>query len=267
MGGFQYLTGDSDRPPVQVSFPQAFVTGSNEAAVGTMLALYHRDASGEGQHVDVSIQASCAKDMMNAPIFYETTGMSLRRAGPYRVGLSISSGQRVIWKCKDGEVSFFFWGGKTGARTNRPLTEYMDENGMAPDFMKEMDWDNFDMASATEELFEKLAYHLKKFFLTKTKKELFEEAQKRRMTLYPVQTVEDISKDQQLKERDFWYPLEHPELGMQLLYPKPPSILSEEFETKTQRAPLIGEHNEEIYKGDLGIGNDEMKTLKEQGVI
>lgn len=267
MGGFQYLTGDSDRPPVQVSFPQAYVTGSNEAAVGTMVALYHRDVSGEGQHVDLSIQASCAKDMMNAPIFYEATGVALRRAGPYRVGLSISSGQRVIWKCKDGEVSFFFWGGKTGARTNRPLTEYMDEHGMAPDFMKEMDWDNFDMASATEELFEKFAYHLKRFFLTKTKKELFAEAQKRRMTLYPVQSVADITEDQQLQERDFWYPLEHPELGTELLYPKPPSVLSEKFETKKGRAPLIGEHNEEIYVGELGIGKDEIKTLKEQGVI
>ena len=69
MGGFTYLTGDQDRPPIQISFPQAYVTGASEAAVGTMVALYHRDISGEGQHVDVSIQASCAKNMMNAPIF------------------------------------------------------------------------------------------------------------------------------------------------------------------------------------------------------
>jgi crotonobetainyl-CoA:carnitine CoA-transferase CaiB-like acyl-CoA transferase len=70
MGGFAYLTGDSDRPPVQVSFPQAYLTGANEAAVATMVALYHREISGEGQHVDVSIQASIAKNMMNAPLLW-----------------------------------------------------------------------------------------------------------------------------------------------------------------------------------------------------
>ena len=123
------------------------------------------------------------------------------------------------------------------------------------------------MASATNELFEKFSYHMKKFFLTKTKKELFEEAQKRRMTLYPVQTVADITEDPQLQARDFWGGLEHPELGRELLYPKVPSILSEKFEMKKRRAPLLGEHNEEVYLGELGIGKEEMRTLKEQGVI
>ena len=51
MGGFAYLTGDSDRPPVQVSFPQAHLAGANEATTATMVALYHREISGEGQHV------------------------------------------------------------------------------------------------------------------------------------------------------------------------------------------------------------------------
>jgi len=267
MGGFAYLTGDPDRPPVQVSFPQAYLTGANEASVATMVALYYREICGEGQHVDVSIQASVAKNMMNAPLFWEEGGVNIGRAGPFRVGLSLATGQRVIWKCKDGEVSFFFWGGKAGARINRALVEYMDEDGIAPKSMKEMRWDTFDMATATEELFNDFSRHVGKFFLSHTKKDLFEKGIKKMMTVYPVQDATDIAADPHLKERGFWEGLGHPELEGQVLYPNLPFILSEELGKGKTRAPLIGEHNEEIYRGELGISSEEMVTLKELGAI
>ena len=267
MGGFAYLTGDSDRPPVQVSFPQAFLAGASEAAVATIIALYSHEISGEGQHVDVSIQASLSKNMMNAPLFWESEGVNLRWAGPFRTGLSLFVGQRVIWKCKDGEVSFFFWGGKTGARTNRALVEYMDEEGMAPAFMKEIEWERFDMATATEELFQGISHSVGRFFEAHSKEELFREAVRRRFTLYPVQNAMDIAADPQLKERDFWQSIEHPELGMELLYPNFPCLFSEKVETKRRRSPLIGEHNEEIYMGEMGITREEMIRLKGIGAI
>jgi len=267
MGGFAYLTGDSDRAPVQVSFPQAYLTGANEASVATMVALYFREISGEGQHVDVSIQASVAKNMMNAPLFWEEGGVNIARAGPFRIGLSLATGQRVIWKCKDGEVSFFFWGGKAGARVNRSLVEYMDEDGIAPESMKEMEWETFDMATATEELFNDFSRHVGEFFLRHTKKDLFQKGVRKKMTLYPVQNAADIAADPHLKERGFWEALEHPELGGQTLYPNLPFVLSEELEKRKTRAPLIGEHNEEIYRGELGISREEMVTLKELGAV
>ena len=267
MGGFAYITGDPDRPPVQIGFPQAYLNGAHEAAVATMIALYYRHVSGEGQHIDVSIQASVIRDMMNAPLFWEADGVNLGRAGPFRIGLSLSSGQRVIWKCKDGEIAFFFWGGKSGARTNRALVEYMDEESMAPTCMKEMDWENFDMATATEELFNEFNEYLGRFFLGHTKAELFREAIKRKMTLYPVQTVADIAADQQLEERDFWEGLEHPELGQQIMYPHLPFSLSERLTIKKRRPPLVGEHNEEIYMEELRVSKEEMIKLKELGVI
>lgn len=202
MGGFAYLTGDPDRPPVQVSYPQAFLNGAQEAAVATLIALYYREISGEGQHVDVSIQESIARNLLNAPLFWEAMGINLERAGPFRMGLSLSARQRVIWKCEDGEVAFFFWG-KTGARTNRALVEYMDEEGMAPTFMKEIEWEAFDIATAKEELFQNISHHLERFFKIHTKQELFEEAIKRSMTLYPIQNIKDIANDLQLKKEEF----------------------------------------------------------------
>lgn len=267
MGGFAYLTGDPDRPPVQVSFPQAYLNGALEGAVATMLALYHREITGEGQWVDVSIQASVAKDLMNAPLFYQFEGKNLSRAGAFRTGLTLATGQRVIWRCKDGYVAFFFWGGLTGAKTNRSLVRYMDEEGKAPQFMIEMDWENFDISTAPVDLFQNLSHFTCEFFLSHTKEELFKEAVKRRMTLYPLQTVADILADPQLKERDFWENIEDPQLNASLLYPRLPFKSSEPFAKKWRRAPLIGEHNEEIYIGELGILREDLIRLKSLGVI
>ena len=267
MGGFGYLTGDPDRPPVQITFPQAYLTGSNEAAVATMVALYHREFSGEGQHVDVSIQASVAKNMMNAPYFWQESHVNLRRAGPFRVGLSLASKQRVIWKCKDGEVAFFFWGGMTGVRTNKALVQCMDEEGMAPEFMKEIAWETFDASRASDALFEKLAREVGKFFLAHTKEELFRDAVKRKMTLYPVQTAADIVEDPQLVERGFWEDIEHPELQAKLPYPNTPVVFSQKGKIEKRRAPLLGEHNEEIYSGELGVTKQTLIQLREWGAI
>jgi benzylsuccinate CoA-transferase BbsE subunit len=268
MGGFAYLTGDADRPPVQVSFPQAYLAGSLEAAVATMMALYYRELSGEGQHVDVSIQASVAKNLMNAPLFWETNGVNLRRAGAFRVGITLSTGQRVIWPCRDGAVSFFFWGGKGGARTNRSLVECMDEEGIVPEFMKEINWDEFDMAVAARDLFEKINEHVGEYFRSHTKKELFEKAIKKKMTLYPVQDASDIVADESLRAAGFWEDIYHEHLQTLLNFPGLPFILSDkELTAQGRRAPLLGEHNEEIYRGELGLSLEEMASLKEREVL
>jgi crotonobetainyl-CoA:carnitine CoA-transferase CaiB-like acyl-CoA transferase len=267
MGGFAYLAGDQDRPPVQISFPLAYLSGASEGAAGTMVALYHRELFRKGQQVDVSIQASVAKHMMNAPGFWQESKVNLKRAGQYRVGLSFAAAQRVIWKCKDGEIAFFFWGGKTGVRTNGALVAYMDEEGLAPEFMKKMDWAAFDSAKASDELFGELARHVGDFFLRHTKAELFREAVKRRMTLYPVQTVVELSADAQLRHRDFWEEVDHPQLGASIRYPKLPAPFPEGVAVLRRRAPFIGEHNEEIYLGELGYSKDDLAGLKAARVI
>ena len=267
MSGFCYITGDPDRPPVQISFPQAYLTGSLEAATATLLALYHRELTGEGQHVDVSIQARVTRNMMNAPLFWQASGTNIGRAGPFRVGLSVAAAQRVIWRCKDGEVAFFMWGGMTGYRVNQALVQYMDEEGMAPEFMKQIDWAQFDISTTSAELFEKFSYYIGKFFMQHTKAELFEEAIKRGITLYPIQTVADIVNDPHLESREAWQKIEHPEWDIEIFYPRLPFILSEEMELPKRRAPFLGEHNIQIYHEELGFSLERLAAMKEVGVI
>src|SRR5438132_989917 len=107
--GNLYATGDPDRAPVRCSLPVSYYHGGLEAAVGVLFALLARDQSGEGQHVDVSLQAAMVMPSIGTAAMFRMTGQ--RGA---RVGAFMSAGrtvQREIWPCKDGFVSFALRGG------------------------------------------------------------------------------------------------------------------------------------------------------------
>ncbi len=79
MGGYLYLCGDADRPPVRISLDQAYAHAAVEAATGTIIALYYRESSGEGQHVDVSAQECCISMLYNAKPFWFLNQKILKR--------------------------------------------------------------------------------------------------------------------------------------------------------------------------------------------
>jgi len=267
MGGLMYLTGDSDRPPVRISFSQAYLHAAADAACGTLLAHYHRELTGQGQHVDVSMQQSVVWTMMNARPFWELTGTFLKRVGPFRAGLSSGAIQRQTWSCRDGAVTFIVMGGAGGAGTNRALVEWMDEEGMADEELKGIDWDAFDMAAASREFHQRIEEKIGRFFVTHTKEELFTEAAERRIMLYPVSTPADIVLSPQLAAREYWVGVEHDELRTCISYPGAFLKSSEAPCSLKRRAPLIGEHNHEIYQQELGLSNEELATLREASII
>ena len=85
--------------------------------------------------------------------------------------------------------------------------------------------------------------------------------------LGPVDNTKDISENTQLQSRDFWVSVEHPELGSTLSYPGPFIKQSEDKIRYRCRAPLIGEHNIEVYHNELGLPKEELILLKQAMVI
>jgi crotonobetainyl-CoA:carnitine CoA-transferase CaiB-like acyl-CoA transferase len=267
MSGLMYLTGDPDRPPVRVSFPQAYLHASAEAAVGTMIAHHHRELTGEGQWVDASAQESVIEPTGLALWHWDMHRENLQRLGPWRGGLSMGGKQKLLWECKDGHMSYSIYGGHTGAPANRALIKWMDEEGMAPDFLKEKDWENFDITKASQAELDQISEPIGRFFLEHTKEEIYEEAIRRRLFIDPVATISDLLENPQLSARAFWQEVDHPELGTAITYPGAFVRLSEASCRIRHRAPLIGEHNEEIYKKELGLSKEELVILKQAGVI
>jgi crotonobetainyl-CoA:carnitine CoA-transferase CaiB-like acyl-CoA transferase len=279
LGGMMYLHGDPDRPPVQLSVPQAYFHGGIHAAMGSVMALYYREMAGEGQHVDVSIQDAVDFTNQMADEVYDILGMNMFRTGalysqvrPEPMGVLY---QRVNWECKDGCVSAFFRGGSLGDRAAaRAMVAWMRREDMAGE-LEAYDWDTYNFATLTQEERWHLEEPIAKFLKTKTKKELFERAVRDGIILAPVSTVKDAVESEQLQARSYWVRVEHPELtplsstetGRAITYPGASVRASAAPWRVYRRAPLIGEHNEEIYIGELAFTGEQLAMLKARRVI
>jgi benzylsuccinate CoA-transferase BbsE subunit len=266
MGGEMYLSGDGDRPPVRVSYhSQAHTHAAVEAAAGAMAALYYRAISGEGQQVDVSVQ-ECVAQVSHQ---FSTMPWDTNRVIQTRAGGSPLSNIRVtrIWPCKDGYVIFSVSTGVHVKRNNLPLFEWMESEGMADDFLLKFDWDTFDFRTTTQDIVDRLEEPIRKFFLLYNSAELMQLGVKHRVQVYPVSTTANIIENAQLASRGYWVELEHPELATTIKYPGAFAKASEAPLSVTRRAPLIGEHNQDIYIRELGFSQEELLILKQAKVI
>ena len=121
--------------------------------------------------------------------------------------------------------------------------------------------------TVSQDVVDEIAEDFSRFFMTRTKAELFEEAGRRGIMLYPVLTPKDMLEFGQLAAREYWVEVDHPELGTTITYPGSFLKTAEPPYRIYRRAPLIGEHNEEIYIKELGLSKQELLTLKQMRVI
>ena len=266
MGYLMNQCGDPDRAPVQVSFPQSFVSAGTDGAVGAMVALYDRGQTGKGQHVDVSAVDSVVYNALEGIPEWTVAGSDFKRRGSLQK-MAQKLFSPVIWECKDGYMSYFFMAGIHGAKANQGIVDWMDSKGMAPQFLKEMEWAKLDAEKMTQEELDSIHEPMGKFFKTRTKAEIQEESIKRLIMMYPIYDAKETMGNPQLQARDFWVTIRHDELNDTLTYPGAFAQFSETPIKNWRRAPLIGEHNEEIYGRELGFSMAEMVTLKEAGAI
>jgi crotonobetainyl-CoA:carnitine CoA-transferase CaiB-like acyl-CoA transferase len=99
-----------------------------------------------------------------------------------------------------------------------------------------------------------------------TKQELFDIFLKSKIASAPVNSPQDLLKNAQLKAREYFVEVDHPETG-KVTYPGAPFKMSETSWQIRQPAPLLGQHNEEIYCGRLGYTKQELVKLREGGII
>jgi len=266
LSGLLFICGDSDRPPVRISFPQSYLHAGVDAAVGTAMALYYRGISGEGQKVEVSIQQSMERVAYAARSTWDGRGKHLQRSGSNLKVPPLGTTTPLIWPCKDGYVAFFLFGGAMGVLSNPALVKWMDEENMCTEFIKGVNWPALDLGKTPQEEIDCIVEPISKFFMSHTKSELWEEGVKRRVMVFPVADTKDILNDIQLKSREFWVVLEHPEVDDRIIYPGAFMKTEERLCRVRCRAPLLGEHNVEIYE-ELGFSKEEIAGLKQCMVI
>lgn len=160
-----------------------------------------------------------------------------------------------------------YTGGPMAKRHSIPLVNWMAEEGMADDWLKNFDWDNFSHYKTTQEIIDRMEKQTINFFMTHTKAELMAGAIKYRIMLYPISSALDLLESPQLAARGFWTEVEHPELGTTIKYPGKWANNSETPPVIARRAPLTGEHNQEIFEKELGISKESLQKLRQAGVI
>jgi crotonobetainyl-CoA:carnitine CoA-transferase CaiB-like acyl-CoA transferase len=269
-GGYLYCCGDPDRAPTWISFPQAGLFGGAEAAIGAAMALWNRRNTGEGQQVDVSLQECAVSPNFNVLQMWDVAKVEFRRVGGALYVPSSGVRQPIYFSCRDGSVMILVQGSQEPfISSSTRLVKWMAECNKAPDWLINLDWKvDYDASILGQALADKVGQAVETFTLTKTKAELYEEgAISRQILLAPVNTTGDIGKDIQLQARNYWVKMAHPELKQVLTYCGPFIRMSESPLVNSRRAPLIGEHNNEIFGGELKITGSQLKILKEKNII
>ena len=260
MGGLMNTQGDAGRPPVGFSLGQGYLHAGAEAAAGMLIAHYQREVSGEGRRVEVSAQEAVTWGLMNAAQIWDLNRTNTVRGGAVRPRTD-GVMYRMHWPTKDGYVTFFPRGDWAGLSAWMLDEEFSDDPGLL------RDWTGVSTLTMTQEELDHYEGLAQEFFATKTASELYEGAVKWRFNLYPVLTTEQLIRYAQLREREFWVEVEHDERGAALTYPGSFAQTSNAPPLVRGRAPLIGEHNDDVYRGELGLSRAELGVLRAEGAI
>ncbi|MFN3975146.1 MAG: CoA transferase, partial [Dehalococcoidia bacterium] len=202
-----------------------------------------------------------------ATVTWDLNRVNITRQGAYRSGGASGTRLRLNWECKDGYVCFVIGGGRVGGESTRNLVRWMEAEGAAPDYLSLFDFETQDMRLVPQEEIDLLEAPIAHFFKGKSKAELFEGALRWRVILYPISTMRDLAENRHLQERGFYIRVPHPELGRDILYPGLVPRLSATPPAVRLRPPLLGEHNRDVYCGEVGLSPEELAYLHSLGVV
>ncbi len=256
LGGAMYVTGEEDDPPVTLAGSQAYVMASTFAAASSMIALYSSSISGEGQHVDISVEETTASVTHICGVGKWLDDDIIPRRSGTGLFASVPSG---TYPCKDGMVYLMI---------NRPLhwkslASWINETTGNEEVLNPM----FEGPSSNRQAYRDLLdVYISDLTSQFTVDEIYHEGQRRHIAFTPVNTATAVAQDPQLSARNYFIEVTHPG-ARSLRYPGAPYRHSETPWNLQHPAPSIGQHNEEVYCTELGVPGEDLRTLEESGII
>jgi len=248
-GGQMYVTGSPALPPLKTYGGQSYYTASLFAAFGILLALRKRRQNGNGEHLDISLQDAVTSTLDHVLVRFFYDHDIAKRQGSLHWNNAF-----CILPCKDGFIHLTLF------QQWETLVEWMEKEGMAADLADEK-WN--DEAYRHRHV-EHIVDVMQRWTRQHTTGELFELGQLMGFPWAPVCCPDEVAKSPHLNARGFFIDIDHPEIGATLKYPGLPYRFGA-FPQK--RAPLIGEDNNRIYQGELGLTEEEFKRLSAINVI
>ncbi len=249
-------------PPIAPGGGNAWHMGGHFAYMAIMAALVYRTVSGQGQYIDASIHEACALTTEAAIANYIYRGeVLLRQTGRHHAARPTP---RTQFRAKDGAYVCALVAGRLNPRYVRELADLLDSYGMAGDLKDPKYQDPAVIAANASHIIDDLVAD---FIGSLPAEEVYHAAQQRGFTWGAVRAPEALLDDPHLHDRSFWKDVEHPELGRSYVYPGEAAIFNASPWRISRRAPLIGEHNIEIFCDELGLSRSELSVLAENRVI
>ena len=248
-GGSGYLLPLEDEHPKRTPIRLWRHCGETEsgvtASLATLAAVLHAKVTGEGQHIDISkIEALIHLERLELGQYPNEGRLLSRSERHYRLGGK--------FPCKDGYVVLL------------PVQENQWQGLMRllgnPDWAgDEMCKDEFTRAENSDVLQAKLGEIIK----LRSKEELYHEGQGYGVPISPMYNIAELVSSPQLNLRKFFVPMNHPKLGS-LLLPSLPFVFQNGKRDEYSPAPKLGEDNEGVFCGLLGLTEEEFAEVQKQ---
>lgn len=265
MGGMMVLAGEPADPPNMIYGNQADVGASIQAAQGTLMAILHADATGEGQLVDLSAQEAMSLNQETAMQTWDLQRKNRVRTGE-RGMLPIQLPGAGNYRCLDGDVFCYILA--PGGADFPVLLEWMREEGKEEDLFDEpyvSVCNQLNMSFLTQTLgnpqmaqsmFPQLMHInevLARFYASMTASEAYIGGQSRRILNGIVSTPRDLAENEQLRARQWFAQLEVDFLDATVEFPGAPYRLSE-TPVVISRPPRLGEHTGDVLGALAALG-------------
>ena len=252
-GGVCVLNGGGpehpELPPLKTAGHQAGYQGGVHGATATLAAAFAQLRDHDGQHVEVSVQESIASQLEMTFEYW-----------PYQKMIASRHGQKPVqpaemMRCKDGYIYLccifeHHWRSFVEIMGN---PEWADEEIFSDGPKRAQNWDA-------------LKIFLEEWVGQQSVLDLYRKAQSKRVPFAPVSTMSDLLDSEHLKEREFFVEIAQPAAGTHK-YPGAPVKFSRTPWEIRMPAPMLGQHNAEIFGGRLGMTSAHIKELTQKGVI
>ena len=252
MTGIMSVTGDPDGPPMKVGVAWIDVLTGLTAALGILAALREREISGRGQHLDLALFDVGVAAMVNQAQAYLMTGLAPKRMGN-------AHPQIVPYQAFEASDKWFILAVGNDTQYRR-LVEAIGR----PDLWEDA---RYRTNAGRVEHRSELVAELARVFKTRSRAEWLELLRGAGVPVTPVNDVGEALADPQAEARGLLWEVAHPKLGSTPLLASPLQHMDRTPARPAGPPPLLGQHTREVLTGALGMDEEEVRALAEEGVL
>ena len=251
VGGLMSITGEPDGEPQKIGIAVTDIGAGMWSAFAIMAALHHREKSGEGQYIDISMLDAQVAWLTYQAAFFFANGEAPKRMGAAHPTLV----PYQAFMCNDGKYI------NVAVGSERIWERFC--KGMGREDLR----DHPDYATNSVRVNNRgaIVSMLQEIFLTRPVAEWVEDLQAANVPCGPINDLADVFADPQVLARNMYLEMPHPTLGsikqtgLPIKFSLTPGGLD-------RHPPLLGEHNQEILQS-LGYSDADVQSLKDQSVI